>query len=389
MELDNLLGVFDNAAANLSKLERVWEKAREFMPSGPSMGSDPEYEDLRRQWNDLLVGLPPIHGWTITDGLPDIDELGREFLDYAEIGELPASTWAAIEAPASDLSRYHYLLNKARRRAVRDRLEQLMSSIEKELETLLEGVDRNSSEVLSGTLRDQIINEFKEIERLMGNTIRNSPRWGDLHRHLSFGLGQDWHDIRLMDWPSIKPDIIAAGQADLDPVPVPEIDLGIAAVGKLTGSATIALHWERLDDTGFERLVYDIFRHLDKHQNVDWLQRTRAPDRGRDLSCERVTEDGAGGTRVERVIVQAKHWRTKSVGLHDISANVDYMSLLSPPVVRILVIVTSGTFTFDAIEWAERHNAKGNAPMIELWSHSRLESILTTFPELVAEHGLR
>lgn len=33
-----------------------------------------------------------------------------------------------------------------------------------------------------------------------------------------------------------------------------------AAAGNLTETATIALPWDRLDDAGFERLLYDLLR---------------------------------------------------------------------------------------------------------------------------------
>lgn len=91
---------------------------------------------------------------------------------------------------------------------------------------------------------------------------RSGRRWSDLHRHLSFGEGHDWHDIRELDWDSVRPDVEAAGRADADPLPVPGIDLGVAAAGQLTGTATGALPWDRLSDGGFERLLYDLLRDL-------------------------------------------------------------------------------------------------------------------------------
>ena len=48
------------------------------LQSGPAIGySNPEYMDLRRAWKDLLVGLPPIDGRTITEELPDADDIVR------------------------------------------------------------------------------------------------------------------------------------------------------------------------------------------------------------------------------------------------------------------------------------------------------------------------
>lgn len=389
VELTALLNALDRTAANLAKLEAVWERAGSFIPEGPAAGSDPEYDDLRRSWIDLLPGLPKIDDWTITEELPDIDELGRGFIDWAEAGEPPWPVYAAAEQPGKDLAEYRYRLNRARRRAGRERLGQLVTLLDARLPVVLVDVPRDSTDALSGGLPDQLRAAVSEIERLMGETTRQSNRWSDLHRHLSFSEGHDWHDIHEMDWPSVRPDVEAAGRADADPLPVPGIDLGVAAAGQLTGTATSALPWARLDDTAFERLLYDLLRDLPGHQNVQWLQRTRAADRGRDLSCERVSQDGSGGTRTERVIVQAKHWQAKSVAMSDVAANVANMALIAPPVVRVLVFATSGAFTLDAIEWAERHNDKATAPHVDLWPHSRLEMLLAARPALTAAHGLR
>jgi hypothetical protein len=389
VELNALLDALDRTAANLAKLEGVWARAGSFIPSGPARGSDPEYDDLRRAWADLLPGLPPIDGWTITEELPDIDALGQGFIDYFEIGEFPHAVIDEGEQPGKDLAEYRYRLNRARRRAARERLQQLTIVLDTGLPLLLSDVPRNSTDVLSGELADRLREAVGEIERLMSDTSRQSARWPDLHRHLSFTEGHDWHDIKEMDWPSVKPDVEAAGRADADPLPVPDVDLGVLAGGQLTGAATLALPWDRLDDTGFERLLYDLLRDLPAHQNVQWLQKTRAADRGRDLSCERATPDGAGGVRTERVIVQAKHWLSKSVAVTDVAGNIANMQLIPPPIVRVLVVATSGAFTGDAVDWVERHNEKASVPYIELWPHSRLEMLLAQRPALAAAHGLR
>lgn len=123
VELDDLLNAMDRAAANLAKLEDVWRRAQSFMPSGPSRGSHPEYDDLRCEWSDLLVGLPKIDGWTITEDLPDIDEIGQIFIDYFDISEHPGGAYEATEQPGKDVADYRYRLNRARRRAARERLQ--------------------------------------------------------------------------------------------------------------------------------------------------------------------------------------------------------------------------------------------------------------------------
>jgi hypothetical protein len=99
VELDDLLNAMDRAEANLAKLENVWNRAASFIPTSPTRGSDPEYDDLGRARVDLLPGLPPIDGWTITDPLPDIDALGQGFIDYMDIGEPPFALYEAGDQP--------------------------------------------------------------------------------------------------------------------------------------------------------------------------------------------------------------------------------------------------------------------------------------------------
>ncbi|MEV0058465.1 hypothetical protein [Nocardia sp. NPDC050718] len=108
--------------------------------------------------------------------------------------------------------------------------------------------------------------------------------------------------VNEFDWPTIKPDIEAGSLSDTDPIPVPEFDLGQAAAGRLTGAASTALHWDQIDDDTFERLLYDLLREFPEHENVTWLTKTRAPDRGRDLALDRILQDGTGCVRRERVI---------------------------------------------------------------------------------------
>jgi Restriction endonuclease len=389
VQLDDLLSAMDRSAANLAKLELVWERAASFIPTGPARGSHPEYDDLSRTWKDLLGGLPPIDGWTVTEELPDIDSLGQAYIDCFEIGEPPFQLDEAGDKPGRDLAEYRFRLNRARRRAARKRLQELTALIELALPPLLDGVSRDSRDRIEGPGVDRITASLSEIERLMGDTSQRQGRWGDLYRHLHFGQGHDWHDIQELDWPSVRSDVEAAAFADTDPLPVPDIDLGEAAAGHLTGVATVALSWNRLDDDGFERLVYDLLRGFPEHQNVQWLTRTRAADRARDLSLERILRDSTGGIRTERVIVQAKHWLKRSVGPSELAGAVTGVELWGPPLVHALIIATSGRFTTDAVDWAERHNNKGQAPYIDLWPDSKLETLLAQKPYLAATHGLR
>ncbi|MFC9838858.1 restriction endonuclease [Rhodococcus sp. NPDC127530] len=388
MNLENLLQVMDIAAANLAKLEVLWERARPLIPSGPSRGSSPEYDDLRRSWKDLLVGLPPIDGWTVSEELPDADATGQAFIDYMEINEPPFALMNELDAPGRDLDEYRFRLGRARRRAIRNRLQELTASISSALPDLLLDVARDSSEPLSDSRTRLVADSISEIERLLGDTIERRGRWGDLHRHLYFGQGHDWHDIMELDWPSVRADIEAVSLSDNDPIPVPEIDLGSAASANPSGGVTTGLNWKSLTDDGFERLLFDLLRGFPTYQNVDWLMKTRAPDRGRDLSVERIVRDDAGTTRTERTIVQAKHWTTKSVTPSDVMNTLAALSIWEPPAIRVLIIATSGRFTADAVAVVEKHNTDGKMPFIELWPDSRLETLLSQRPQLVAGHGL-
>ncbi|MEV7678138.1 restriction endonuclease [Streptomyces sp. NPDC088341] len=389
MELEELLRAMDRTAANLEKLERVWEQAKPFIPTAPQLGSDTRYDSLKAAWADLLPGLPPIDGWTITDPLPAIEDMGQAFLDYLEIGVPPTDVHAAGDKPGADIAAYRYRLDRARRRAARDRLKKLVSTIDAAIPLAMGGATQDSLERLENEHTREIETATREIARLLGEGAESIDRWWDLHRHMRFSQGQDWHDITTFDWPTVRAGIEAKALGDSDPLPVPDIDLGHAASGNLTGAATLALPWERLDDDGFERLVYDLLRDIPEHQNVEWLMQTRAPDRGRDLSMERVLHDGSGGVRTERVIVQAKHWRSRSVNPTAIMETIAAGKHWSPPLVRAVVLITSGRFTADAVSLAERHNSEGSAPHVELWPESKLETLLAQRPHIAAAHCLK
>jgi Restriction endonuclease len=103
-------------------------------------------------------------------------------------------------------------------------------------------------------------------------------------------------------------------------------------------------------------------------------------------AVDRVLRDSTGSVRNDRVIVQAKH---RLVAPADVASNVATVKLWEPPVVRVLVVATSGRFSADAVAWAERHNNLGSMPFIELWPGSKLESLLAQKPHLAAAHGLR
>lgn len=227
------------------------------------------------------------------------------------------------------------------------------------------------------------------IDTLLGSSIGRPPRWGDLKRHLYFHMVQDLFDIRALDWPEVKAGISTALYGDDDPLPINVSDLGELVASKPEGDVVTGLAWEALADDGFERLIFTLISRTPGYENPQWLTRTNAPDRGRDLSVFRVLKDALGGTIRQRIIIQCKHWLSKSVSLAELAASKEQMKLWEPPRIDCHVVATSGRFTTDAVDYVEQHNQSDNGLRIELWPDSHLEHLLAARPAIVAEFGLR
>lgn len=126
---------------------------------------------------------------------------------------------------------------------------------------------------------------ISEIERLLGTElVRKEGSWPDLHRHPAFGMGVDFLDIVERDWRSVRPDIEASLYGELEPLPVDVDDLESLAESGPTGPVSTALQWDALDDERFERLIFNLLVQATGYENPQWLTKTRAPDKGRDLS---------------------------------------------------------------------------------------------------------
>lgn len=230
---------------------------------------------------------------------------------------------------------------------------------------------------------------IREIDKLLGDSVERSSAWSDLYRHIRFSEGHDWADISKTDWPAVQRDIEAAAVGEADPIPPPDFDLGAAADTHPAGGVTTGLNWQGLTSEQFERLLFDLLRGLDGYQNVSWAMHTNAADRGRDLSLERVFHDAGGSTRTERVIVQAKHWLSKSVGPSDVYGTLAPLSTWEPPPIRALIIATSGKFSPDAVAVMEKHNNEGKSPLIEWWPENHMEVLLNQRPDLLLQYKLR
>lgn len=152
-------------------------------------------------------------------------------------------------------------------------------------------------------------------------------------------------------------------------------------------SDTSEIDWTGLADEDFERLIFQIISSAKGYENVRWLQHTKAPDRGRDLSAERVVQDDLGDVRRLRTVVQCKHWLSKSVGTREIGETRTQMQLWQPPRIDILIVATSGRFTADAVALVEKHNQSDTALHIVLWPGSHIERLLDTKPHLITGFG--
>jgi hypothetical protein len=149
------------------------------------------------------------------------------------------------------------------------------------------------------------------------------------------------------------------------------------------------LQWERLNAEQFERLIFNLVSDAEGYADVDWLMKTHAPDHGRDVGATRLRIDSLSGYHQERVVIQCKHWLSRSIRDDEIVKEVTSVEHWNNPPVDVLVIATSGRFTADAVSWVERHNAKGIRPRVEMWNDARLESLLADRPHLVLSFGLR
>jgi hypothetical protein len=206
---------------------------------------------------------------------------------------------------------------------------------------------------------------------------------------MRFGMIGDINDIIEHDWPSVKAGLRKSLYGEHEPVPVDVEDLGALANTKPTGPVATKLKWENLSEDDFERLIFNLISAEQGYENPEWLMKTNAPDRGRDLSVQRVHNDNLAGTKRQRVIIQCKHWQSKSVAIADVASLKEQMKLWEPPRVDVHVIATSGRFTSDAVGAIERHNQSDSAMHIEMWPESHLERLLANRPALIAEFGLR
>ncbi|AYM14655.1 MULTISPECIES: restriction endonuclease [Agrobacterium] len=384
---------FEATEANLVKLERICSELQEMVPEGISFGEDVEYEERTRSFELLLNSLPMINGWKPTAMPADLNGIAQSRFDAMEIDE--PSTYSAIESwieePGRALREYRFRMNTMRRALIRDALVVLIDQVDADLRSIrsalpleVEANHRLDREAWS-SIRDHI----KQIEVLLGSSVQKPPHWQLMLRHIHFGYVSDLIDIENADWPNIKSALRKGLYGANEPIPVRAKDLSELVASRPKGPISTALAWSEIDDGAFERLIFTLISDTPGYLNPEWLMQTRAPDRGRDLSVTRETKDELSGTLHQRVVIQCKHWLSKSVGVGEAATAKEQMSLWEHPKVDVLIIATSGRFTADGVSWIEKHNSKGEAPRIEMWPESHLERLLSARPAIIAEFALR
>ena len=390
--LNRALRAFEAAEANVEKLERVFQEIAKLTPAGIEFGSDPRYEERVRAYSDLLLALPAIDGFKPTIIPWDRDAIAQARLDAKEIGEFSAelSVEHGVEAPGKELAEYRHKLNRKRRQLIRSAVGEALAEVDSILRALRSEIEgRAPNETVQNESWGELQRQVQVIDTLLGSAIPRPSRWSDLRRHLSFGMVQDLSDIVRMDWPSVKSGLERNLYAEDEPIPVEVSDLGALVAEQPSGPIATELKWEQLDEERFERLIFALIASTPGYENPEWLMRTNAPDRGRDLSVWRVFTDRLTGVMRQRVIIQCKHWLSKSISVAEVATLKEQVALWEPPKVDVLVIATTGRFTADAVATVERHNHGNSGVRIEMWPESHLERLLAERPSLIAEFRLR
>ncbi len=391
--LNSALRYFEVAEANLLKLEKILAEIEDAIPQGIDFDDNSEYEDNCRSFNAILAALPKIDSWKPQISLMDLDQIAQSRLDAQELGEIDftVSVERQISEPRRLLREYRYRFNQKRRELIRDALIELIDNVDNALQILSKELQSTSEyyKSVSDPEFDKLKEHISQIDALLGSSVSRPPRWSDLYRHLRFGQLGDLHDIITYDWPSVRGGLRKSLYGEKEPIPTEVEDLSSLVQNKPRGLVTTKLTWEHLTDNEFERLIFVLISSEKGYENPEWLMKTSAPDRGRDLSVYRIYVDSLGGTLRQRVIIQCKHWLSKSVGPSEVAVLREQMKLWEPPRVDVHIIATSGRFTSDAVSIIEKHNQSDSALRIEMWPESHLERLLASRPAIIAEFGLR
>ena len=364
--INSALRQFEATEANLAKLERLWSEIRKLIPTGIEFGRNPTYEERVRVYVDILAALPMIDGWK-PDSVPmDLNAIGQSRLDASEVGEtsIEISLGEEISAPGRELSEYRHRLNRKRRELIRSAMSDLISAIDETVRLLSKIIPKkpNPAATVKTPHWDKLDAQIQKIDSLLGSALPRPSPWKYLQRHLGFGMMQDLIDIVRLDWPEVRKGLDQGLYHPDDPFPVDTEDLGSLAATQPKGQVITKLKWDSLNSEQFERLIFSLISSAPGYENPEWLMQTNAPDRGRDLSVVRVLSDPLSGATRSRVLIQCRHWMTRSISPSDVAALKEQIATWEPPKVDVLIIVTSGRFTSDAVATIEKKQFRRSRP---------------------------
>lgn len=255
---------FEATEANLVKLERLLQEIENLVPKRIQFGSNPDYEDRCRAFDEVLASLPMIDGWKPECSFPDLNDLAQARLDAEDIGEVSLMVEAeeSIEIPGKILREYRFRFNKKRRALIQDALSELIYLVDSDIRSIKTNLSPDIDEYshVDSPYWKVLQDHVNQIATLLGSSIKKPRRWNDIFRHLHFGLISDFHDIEKMDWPSIKMELRESLFGVDDPIHVHVKDLSDLVSSHPQGPVAIGLHWDRLSPDEFERLVFFAYR---------------------------------------------------------------------------------------------------------------------------------
>ncbi|WP_440534056.1 hypothetical protein [Variovorax sp. YR566] len=270
---------FEAVEANLVKAERLLDAIEEAIPKGVVFGSDSDYESNSHHFDALYAALPKIKGWKPEIHLLELDEIAQNRLDAQEVGEIECviSVERSIEEPSKSLRQYRLRFGQMRRELVRDALQELMSGVDEcihVLSQLPEPAERHLE--VSHQQFEVLKQNVAQINVLMGSSMSKPSRWGDLNRHMRFGLYGDLQDIIQHDWPTARAELQKSMYGDNEPMPVGIDDLETLISAKPRGTVATQLRWPSLTEEQFERLIFALVATEPGYENAAWLTKTQA-----------------------------------------------------------------------------------------------------------------
>src|ERR1017187_5956070 len=169
-------------------------------------------------------------------------------LDALEIGDIESKVFVenALEEQGRRLREYRFLMNKVRRKVVRDRMLQLMDDVDGLLRVLDQSVE---SARVNDPVPEPNWSLLKEAVQELATLLGGDPQpagWGYLMRHLHFGQVADLSDILRDDWPLVKAGLRSVIYGEHDPVPVGVLDLEDILAARPQGPVTSKLNWSAL-----------------------------------------------------------------------------------------------------------------------------------------------